>query len=221
MQKINGYTKEEAEALIDFIAEGKKKNKTLSYLFESYGKKFGRAKGSVRNYYYQLLKLKQKNKQVYDLLQNTDLYAEKVREFSDEETFEMLKGILKQKSDGISVRKAIQKLANGDDKLMLRYQNKYRNIIKKQPILAQEALEELGLEKSVLEPIKEKSFLEKRLEQEIDMLYERLSTSLKDENKKLLSVVDKLSRENAVLKKLERLKESRITLRKSDKNVIS
>ena len=56
MDKINGYSEQEARALIDFIAEGKKRGEALSALFASYGKKCGRAAGSVRNYYYQFLK---------------------------------------------------------------------------------------------------------------------------------------------------------------------
>ena len=56
MNKINGYTEEEAKNLVDYIKEGKRKGKTLTYLFASYGLEHGRAKGSVRNYYYALMK---------------------------------------------------------------------------------------------------------------------------------------------------------------------
>ena len=50
MHKINGYTEEEARNLVEYIKEGKRKGKTLTYLFETYGIQNGRAKGSVRNY---------------------------------------------------------------------------------------------------------------------------------------------------------------------------
>ena len=56
MNKINGYTEEEAKNLVEFIKDGKQKGKTLTYLFELYGLQNGRAKGSVRNYYYALMK---------------------------------------------------------------------------------------------------------------------------------------------------------------------
>ena len=36
-QKINGYTREEAEELVRYIAEGKRAGRTLTELFESYG----------------------------------------------------------------------------------------------------------------------------------------------------------------------------------------
>ena len=56
MSKINGYTEEEAKDLVEYIKAGKTKGKTLTYLFETYGLTHGRAKGSVRNYYYTLMK---------------------------------------------------------------------------------------------------------------------------------------------------------------------
>jgi hypothetical protein len=56
MNKINGYTEEEATGLIEYIYEGKNAGKTLTYLFETYGREHNRAKGSVRNYYYAFLK---------------------------------------------------------------------------------------------------------------------------------------------------------------------
>ena len=56
MEKINGYTAEEAGNLVKYVCEGKQKGKTLTRIFEEYARKTGRAKGSVRNYYYALLK---------------------------------------------------------------------------------------------------------------------------------------------------------------------
>ena len=68
MSKINGYTEEEAKSLIGYITEGKQKGKTLSYLFESYALSRGRAKGSVRNYYYALMKNEKADERIVKLL---------------------------------------------------------------------------------------------------------------------------------------------------------
>ena len=133
MNKINGYTEEEAKTLIEFIKEGKRKGKTLTYLFETYGLEHGRAKGSVRNYYYALMKNEKKDERIVHLLDGSELSVEKIREFTEEERDEALKSILAEKSKGISVRRAIFNLSGGDDKLMLRLQNKYRNTLKKEP----------------------------------------------------------------------------------------
>ncbi|MDE7087564.1 MAG: hypothetical protein K2O67_05175, partial [Clostridia bacterium] len=143
MEKINGYTKEEAESLVKYVCEGKGQGKTLTRIFAEYADRSGRAQGSVRNYYYTLLKSTD-NEEVKRILQGTALKAEDVRPFTDEETDIILREILKQKSKGISVRRAVLNLAGGDDKLMLRYQNKYRNVMAKQPDRIDKIMREAG-----------------------------------------------------------------------------
>ena len=145
MNKINGYTEEEAKNLVDFIKDGKQKGKTLTYLFETYGLQNGRAKGSVRNYYYALMKNEKRDERIVKLLDGSELSVEKIREFTEEETDEVLRSILEEKSKGLSVRRAIFNLSGGDDKMMLRLQNKYRNTLKKEPERIAEIAMGLGL----------------------------------------------------------------------------
>ena len=132
MNKINGYTQEEATGLIEYIYTGRNAGKTLSYLFETYGKEHSRAKGSVRNYYYAFLK-RQDDSRVREILNGKDLHANAIRPFTEEETDAMLDKVLAERSKGLSVRRAIMNVSGGDEKLMLRMQNKYRNLLKKQP----------------------------------------------------------------------------------------
>lgn len=207
MNKINGYTEEEAKTLVEFIKEGKQKGKTLTYLFESYGLEHGRAKGSVRNYYYALMKNEKKDERIVRLLDGSELSVEKIREFTEEETEEALRSILAEKSKGLSVRRAIFNLSGGDDKLMLRLQNKYRNTLKKEPDRLAAIAEKLGLSEEA-ERLKgtdkdraqkkgaglpDRDFLRRRLENEINALYDRLAQALKAEN-------ERLREENARLK---------------------
>lgn len=191
MNKINGYTKEEAESLVKYICEGKSRGKTLTRIFEEYAKKSGRAKGSVRNYYYALLKSSD-SEEVKAILQGTDLKAEDVRPFTDEETDKILKAILAQKSKGVSVRKAVLNLANGDDKLMLRYQNKYRNVALKQPDRIQRIMKETGYTVDDAD--------RKQIEDKINSLYDELNSSLKQENDRLLAIIKRLNDENYLLR---------------------
>lgn len=188
MNKINGYTKEEATAFVRYICAGKEKGKTLTALFDEYAKKSGRARGSVRNYYYQLLRLSD-DKEVRKILDGTNLKAENIKPFTDEETDTVLKAILKERSRGISVRRAVLNLANGDDKLMLRYQNKYRNVLLRQPERLDRLMKECGLDGG-----------RRALEEKINGLYERLASGLKEENKRLTEIVRKLGDENRLLK---------------------
>ena len=207
MNKINGYTEEEAKSLVDFIKAGKQKGKTLTYLFETYGLENGRAKGSVRNYYYALMKNEKRDERIVKLLDGSELSVEKIREFTEEETDEVLRSILEEKSKGLSVRRAIFNLSGGDDKLMLRLQNKYRNTLKKEPERIAEIAMELGLNEEAESVRKgcrtpaegknsrlpDRDFLRRRLENEINALYDRLAQALKAEN-------ERLRRENELLK---------------------
>lgn len=210
--KINGYTEEEAKTLVEYIRKGKKAGKTLTSLFASYGEKHGRARGSVRNYYYALMRSAEKDDRVMKLLDGKELTVGKIREFTEEETDAALKSILAEKSKGISVRRAIMNVTGADTKLGLRLQNKYRNVLKKQPEKIERAERELGIsstggksagEKSA-EKVTEKTagkvapcgeFLKRRLEREINLLYERIAGALREEN-------GRLKAENERLKKL-------------------
>ena len=212
MNKINGYTEEEAKTLVEYIKDGKRKGKTLTYLFATYGLEHGRAKGSVRNYYYALMKNDKQDERIVKLLDGSELSVEKIKEFSPEETDAVLRSILKEKSKGLSVRRAIFNLSGGDDKLMLRLQNKYRNTLKKEPARIAEIAKELGyldevedlharMERAKIRQSKaqaaptlpDKDFLRRRLENEINALYDRLAQALKAEN-------ERLRRENELLK---------------------
>lgn len=191
-EKINGYTKEEAEKLIKFVAAGKKEGKPLSYLFELYGMEHGRAKGSVRNYYYGLLKCRS-DERVVKLLDGSDLTVERVRSFTPEETDEVLRSILQEKARGMSVRKAISALCKGDEKLGLRMQNKYRNLLKKEPERVKKLAEEYGVKPILPMPERgDKTVVQHRLEEEIDALCKRLTASLEEENRLLKAEIEQL-----------------------------
>ncbi|MBQ8685779.1 MAG: hypothetical protein IJ514_06390 [Clostridia bacterium] len=204
MNKINGYTEEEAKSLVEYIKRGKAKGKTLTYLFAAYGLERGRAKGSVRNYYYALMKNEKKDERIVKLLDGSSLSVEKIREFTEEETDATLRSILAEKSKGLSVRRAIFNLSKGDDKLMLRLQNKYRNTLKKDPARIAAIASEMGLDADSVRgrraqapeksqtAMPDKDFLRRRLENEINALYDRLAKALKAENERLRAENERL-----------------------------
>ena len=201
MNKINGYTEEEAKNLVEYIKEGKSRGKTLTYLFEAYGMQRGRAKGSVRNYYYALMKNEKRDERIVKLLDGSRLSVEKIRAFTQAEADEAIRSILAEKSKGISVRRAIFNLSGGDDKLMLRLQNKYRNTLKKDPARIAAIAAELGLPDEYttrrsgapVPSLPDRDFMRRRLEYEINSLYDRIAQTLKTEN-------ERLRKENARLK---------------------
>ena len=207
MNKINGYTEEEAKELVNYIQKGKTEGKTLTYLFACYGLERGRAKGSVRNYYYALMKNEKQDERIVKLLNGTQLSVEKIREFTPEETEQTIRSILAEKSKGLSVRKAIFNLSQGDDKKMLRLQNKYRNTLKKEPHIIERIAKDMGISQETVcsgrrtvrtnvqekQAQERKTLLQRRLENEINLLYDRLTQSLKEENMRL-------KEENAILR---------------------
>ena len=89
--------------------------------------------------------------------------------------------------------------------MMLRLQNKYRNTLKKQPEKIAEIAADLGFSdeasrilqgnsaRSQEKGAPDKEFLRRRLENEINALYDRLAQALKVENERLRT-------ENAALK---------------------
>ena len=205
MDKINGYTKEEAEELARYISEGRRAGKTLTSLFSGYGRAHGRAGGSVRNYYYKLLKTG--SDEARGVLEGKNLFAAQVRPFTEEEKDEMLRLILSERKKGISVRRAIANVCGGDARLMLRYQNKYRNMLKKQPEEVRAAAQRWGADLP-----RPGRLLERRLEKEIDALYERLAASLREENEQLRESVRRLTEENELLRRASRVKKAMLSV---------
>lgn len=219
MQKINGYTEDEARELIDFVENGRRAGKTLTALFAAFGESHGRARGSVRNYYYTLMKNEQGDQRIVELLDGRRLTVGKIRAFSEEEADEAIRSILKERAKGMSIRKAIFQLSAGDDKLMLRLQNKYRNTLKKEPERIAKIERELfgkstiGVQKGggrsavndsvtpILRGEAARDLLQKRLEKEINALYDRLAQSLRLENERLRKENDLLRAELEGLKK--------------------
>ncbi len=199
MDKINGYAAGEAAELLETIEAGKKEGKTLTSLFAYYGRLHGRASGSVRNYYYKLLH--SEDEQAKRLLAGHRLRAARIRPFTEEETEEMLTRILRERSRGSSVRRAIAVACGGDQKKALRYQNKYRNLQKKQPERIAAAAGRLGLAVPVSRP---QPAPVKRLEQEINALYDRLALTLRQENERLREAVRRLTEENELLRRAAR-----------------
>ena len=154
------------------------------------------------------MKNEKRDERIVKLLDGSELSVEKIREFTEEETDEVLRSILEEKSKGLSVRRAIFNLSGGDDKMMLRLQNKYRNTLKKEPERIADIAMELGLKEEAENVRKggksraekkntsaDRDFLRRRLENEINALYDRLAQALKAEN-------ERLRLENAQLKEM-------------------
>ena len=106
----------------------------LRGVFERMGKTLGRKPNSVRNYYYMQLRA-----QAGDEMRR----AAPFELFTEEEVHHLLREILTARGQGKSVRACVTELAGGDRARMLRYQNKYRSILRKHPEMIRAVCREL------------------------------------------------------------------------------
>ncbi|MBQ8655135.1 MAG: hypothetical protein IJ507_09375 [Clostridia bacterium] len=132
-----GWQEEETHRLFSAVREASAAGEPLRSVFESLSGDLGRKPNSIRNYYYACLR------QHPDAAQ---MRAAPFTVFTPEETHELLRQVLMARGQGMSVRSCVMKMANGDHSLMLRYQNKYRTLLKHRPELIESVREELKRE---------------------------------------------------------------------------
>ena len=207
MEKIYGYKEKDVVGLAEFLKE--RGNQSLTKVFQSYGEKFGKAKGPVRNLYYALAKRSQADEEFCNkYLGGKPLSVGKIIEFNDCEERALIKTVLKEKARGKSVRSAIMGITSGDAKTSLRYQNKYRNALKNKPELITEVIEELKSEGVIVQnPSKgdAKNFLSEenfnKLKGEINNLVAKIALKEKKDNEYLKEKILILEKENLRLRR--------------------
>lgn len=116
----SGWSNAEDELLLDSVHQAQESHHALQQAFDSVANQTNRRPNSVRNRYYAVLR-------------NAIHPAPQFETFSDAETEQLLRDVLLAKAKGESVRACTLRLANGDTRRMLRYQNKYRAILKNSP----------------------------------------------------------------------------------------
>ena len=168
--KILGWGLAEIKKLMDMIEN--KGNASLLEVFDRHSKIFNRNSYSVRNFYYKLLKLYELDSEIAKIFDENGIKNSAISSHFNENDTEALMKIL-LRNDGLSVRGACSKLAKGDKKLMIRYQNKYRNTLKHNPQLVEQILAELRAENTKVRnfknnisimPIKEEKITEKEIQ---------------------------------------------------------
>ncbi|MBE7090500.1 MAG: hypothetical protein E7363_01105 [Clostridiales bacterium] len=186
-------TQKRVKALATFLARGKKEGKNLSELFSEYAKKTGKAKGSIRNLYYESVAKTEGSPHLKTrLFGKEDFSVQKKKTFSQTEEEGLLLRLFTLKRKGVSVRSALAVMAEHSPSLALRYQNKYRNLLTKNPSLVLRAVARVkeetgycfnpyeGKKKAEISPVKQRkeSALAKklnRLKKENARLKEKLS----------------------------------------------
>ncbi|NCB30920.1 MAG: hypothetical protein EOM66_05870 [Clostridia bacterium] len=140
----SGWSTAEENLLFTQIEEGRSENLPLKTVFERVAAATGRKPNSVRNYYYARVKEQD--------LKDRALHVGAFVPFGEDEIRSLLRTVLSAQANGISVRACTLSMGEGDNKAMLRYQNKYRSLLKTKPQLVKEVVEELAREGALFDP---------------------------------------------------------------------
>lgn len=133
----SGWQEEETNRLFSAVKEASAAGEPLRSVFENLSGDLGRKPNSIRNYYYACLRQRP---------EVAELKAAPFAVFTPEETHELLRQVLMARGQGMSVRSCVMRMAGGNHSLMLRYQNKYRTLLKHRPELIEAVREELRRE---------------------------------------------------------------------------
>lgn len=133
-----GWRESERELLFDGVREARRSGKPLKAVFEDVATQTGRKANSIRNYYYARLRSD-------ETLHDREGSAAFVP-FSEPEIDALLREVLTSQAKGVSVRACTLSMGHGDTKAMLRYQNKYRSIVKNDPARVKRMLARLAEE---------------------------------------------------------------------------
>ena len=129
-----GWLDQEISQLKKAVQVAGGKGEPLRSVFDNIGQELGRKPNSVRNFYYASLKREDAGGVPS---------AAPFETFSQQEVRYLIREVLMARAKGVSVRACVQTLAQGDRKLMLRYQNKYRSVLKSKPHFIREIMEEI------------------------------------------------------------------------------
>ena len=130
----SGWSEAENQLLWETADEAQQQGLPLKVVFERIAEQTGRRPNSIRNYYYA---------QVRERGDEAQRPARFVP-FTQQEVDWLMEQVLIARAAGQSVRSCLQKLSGGDHSLMLRYQNKYRAVIKSRPEYVRGLVERLN-----------------------------------------------------------------------------
>ena len=119
----SGWSEKENQMLWETADEAQQQGLPLKAVFERVAEQTGRRPNSIRNYYYAQVRQRE----------DADRHPARFVPFAPEEVDWLMEQVLIARAAGQSVRSCLQKLSGGDHSLMLRYQNKYRAVVKSRP----------------------------------------------------------------------------------------
>ncbi len=130
------------------VGKAKESRVPIIRAFEEIARRSGLKSNTIRNYYYRYLHANEEMMQVDT--KNTGGESGKEedigRPFTDAETRGLMREMLIAQGRGESVRGCANRLGNGNKRMLIRYQNKYRSIIAREPEYVEGIIRELEKE---------------------------------------------------------------------------
>lgn len=126
-----GWSPEETALLFEEIDRVVAQGRPIRRAFETVAQKTGRRPNSIRNYYYTKLREEPGRGKAAFI------------PFGEQEQRRLVEAMLLGQAEGRSVRSIAAKLGGGEKKAMLRYQNKYRGLLRGNPGYIEKVLQEL------------------------------------------------------------------------------
>jgi hypothetical protein len=131
-----GWSAEEDALLFEAVRRARIDGAPLKAVFDEVAGHTGRRPNSIRNYYY--ARVKQGGDESAQISHNPAFVP-----FSDDEIKRLLTTVLGAQARGVSVRACTLEMGDGDNRAMLRYQNKYRSLLKSNPALVRRVVQEM------------------------------------------------------------------------------
>lgn len=131
-----GWSQNEDTLLFEAVRKARTEGAPLKAVFDEVAAQTGRKPNSIRNYYY--ARVKQSDDVTCKMPHNPAFVP-----FNDEEIMHLLKTVLSMQAKGMSVRACTLQMGDGDNRAMLRYQNKYRSLLKSNPQLVRSIVREM------------------------------------------------------------------------------
>lgn len=132
----SGWSTAEDTLLWETADEAQQQGLPLKAVFERIAQRTGRRPNSIRNYYYAKAQTREDGKE----------RKARFTPFEEDEVNRLMETVLREKASGSSVRACLHRLSGGDHSLMLRYQNKYRSVLKTRPEMVGAIVEKLNAE---------------------------------------------------------------------------
>ena len=124
-----GWRSDEETLLWSEVKTARSEGRPLKSVFDSVASKTGRKPNSIRNFYYAKVREDPEHE-----------HSPAFVPFTQDEIWDLLVTVLAAQARGQSVRACTLDMGRGDTRAMLRYQNKYRALVKNNPVLVSEVV---------------------------------------------------------------------------------